>query len=371
MSSIRTAEKLIDAMRRVAAARIRASAAAALAARPFAEKLQHQLGSLVQNIRADGIDVAQAASRARHDAMAVLNGDVAIDESAQRALMDQMYIALLAVDEPQPERDTPSLPTSFETKRAPPQDATVTLLTVFTSDRGFCGSYNKDVLTRAVRRIHDLQNSHPQRKVELILLGRTAINFFARNYPHLPVRYAEETGSPASATDTSAKVCDALLSEFIAGGIERVEVVYGRFVSLISNTPSVRTLLPVTPLGLEVHDDEIHDLSTREGKLCTVPVTEPNQPIWSNADVPDYALTADDAILLINALLPMYVHSQIVRMLREAIASELACRMTAMQAATDNCRDIARDLKTRYHKERQTQITNEIIMVAGFPREQR
>lgn len=407
LASVRSAEKLIDAMRLVAAARIRESSRAALAARPFAERLQAQLSSLIKNIQDDGTDVAAVAAAARHDAFAVLSGPITIDNYAQRALMDRMYLTLLDTsrsysDSLSAETSPFSSLSSFGSRssdssttvteesfskataadhnfnRPIHEDSTSTLLVIFTSDRGFCGSYNKDVLARAVQRIRTIERSHKERGVELVLIGKTACNFFARHFPHLPVRFETECGKPSSFSESVAKVCDAVLSEFIVGDLERVEVVYTRFTSLISNAPCIRTLLPLTPSGLEVEDDEIFQLTSKRGKLYVIPAhpyTSPNVAIaaglermWHATPPPRYYMSKEESILMLNAILPMYIHSQLSRMMRESVAAELACRMNAMQAATDNCRDIAQSLKSRYHRERQSRITTEVVMVAGFPR---
>lgn len=379
MASVRTAENVIEAMRLVAAARIHASRNAALAARPFADRLQLQLGNLVANIRESGTDVAGVAAAARHDAFVVLaQRSLTVDRLAQRALMDKLYLTLLDVSREGGERLGRAAPNSSLQELAdaapppPPADAaaTVTLLVVFSSDRGFCGSYNKDVLSRAVRRIHAIEVSHPSRTVELVLVGKAASTFFAKRYPHLPVRFSTETGPPMAGADTTARVCDAVLSLFISGDLERVEVVYTRFTSLVSNMPSVRTLLPVTPSGLEVPDDEIFQLTSRNGKLFVAPKPENTPSTVGDAAVlerrlsqerpPYYDMSEEASILLLNAMLPMYVHSQLTRMLRDSVAAELSCRMNAMNAAADNCRDISKSLKAKYNRERQTQITQEV-----------
>lgn len=402
MGSVETARKLIDAMRLVAAARIRASTSAALAARPFADRLQAQLGALVANIRDNGTDVAGVAAAARHDAFVVLaSGSVTIDRLAQRALMDRLYLTLLDVS-PRKAAETAgnslgaSAPetASYGDLRGymegagrgdvalppllpPPATVgvTATLLVVITGDRGFCGSYNKDILARAVARMRAIEASHASRTVELVLVGKSAMTFFSRRYPQVPVRFETETGRPGAASATTARICDSVLSQFIAGELERVEVVYTRFTSLVSNTPAVRTLLPVTPSGIEVADDEIFQLTSRNGKLFVAPRRVDPSPVvavasslerrWDAHGPPRYAISEEGSILLLNSMLPMYVHSQLTRMLRDSVAAELSCRMNAMNAATDNCKDISKSLKSRYNKERQMRITAEVIMVSG------
>jgi F-type H+-transporting ATPase subunit gamma len=284
--------------------------------------------------------------------------------------MDRLYLALLDVR-----------PAAAAVGPPPPRDpaAAATVLVVVAGDRGFCGPYNKDVLARAAARAAAIRASHPRRSVELVLVGCVAAGFFARTAPGTPVTLAVDAGRPGSVAATVAHVCDAVLSAFIGGGVERVEVIYTRFTSLVSNAVAVRTLLPVTPSGLEVPDDEVFQLTSRDGRLAVAPRAVDRSPRVAVAvgrerrargdrPPPRYAVSEEGAVLLLNAMLPMYVHSQLTRMLRDAVAAELACRMQAMNAANDNCNDISKSLKDRYNRERQAMITAEVIMVAG-PRE--
>lgn len=362
ISSVQAAEKIVSALRIVAAARIRASSAAALRTRPFAEELQHVLASLVAEILARDIDVHAVAHATPPHSLADTHGALLADPIVQKALLDRIYLTLLS-DEEEKER----------VRRRKGRRTDITIITVLTADKGFCGSYNKGIITRAARRIRELNDVGNE--VELVVVGKTAKIFFDRHYPHVPVRFYCPMGKSTDAEVTATTLSHTLLSEFIAGGVDRIEVIYTRFVSLLANAPSARTLLPLTPTGLEAVGDELFQLTltTKNGRLTTKrsPIGNGIHGHGHARGVPPrleksfYSITDDEAIRLLNSMLPMYVTSQLIRIVREAIASEQASRLAAMSAATENAREIVSSLQTQYQKERQAKITTEIIEVVA------
>lgn len=242
------------------------------------------------------------------------------------------------------------------------------VLAVVTSDRGFCGPYNKYIFAKAARRVRELEDVG--RRVELVLVGRSASVFFKRHFPNLKVRFYTPLGKTADAEGTATTLSHTLLSEFIAGGVDRVEIVYTRFVSLLSSAPSSRTLLPLTPTGLETVGDELFQLTltTRNGRLMAQKeaVKSEGRAVGKGRDMNKYYnINDEEAVRLLNSMLPMYFTSQLIRIVSEAIASEQASRLSAMSAATENARDIVTSLQTQYHRERQARITNEIIEVVS------
>lgn len=342
LASVNSAEKLIDAMRLVAAARIRASSAAALRTRPFAEKLQAMLSSLLAAMARDGHDALHAASgRARFDAYAVLADDrVSMGANAQRALMDRLHLVCAT----------------------PARAVRTVCIVVVAADKGFCGTFNRDVISRAAARARFLKDEGLE--VELVCVGKIAAAFFARTTT-IPIRHAVELSGSAASSDASSELCDVLLTSFIAAEVDRIEIVYTRFVSILCNTPSVRTLVPVTPSGIESLGDEMFELTSIDGHLSTRPCPHESDVTLMSGVPAQLELDPNEAAVLLNAMLPMYVNSQLVRILRESIASEHASRMNAMSAATDNARNIADALKIKYNKERQARITKEVIEVTA------
>jgi F-type H+-transporting ATPase subunit gamma len=139
-------------------------------------------------------------------------------------------------------------------------------------------------------------------------------------------------------------------------------MIYTKFINLVSSGPVSQTLLPLDPQGIAAQDDEIFRLTTREGRLAVergVPSDNTMPPLESEfvfEQSPDQ---------LLNALLPLYLDNQLLRSLQEAAASELASRMTAMNSASDNAKELAKSLTLDYNKARQAAITQEILEIVG------
>ncbi|CAN8074392.1 unnamed protein product [Agarophyton chilense] len=334
--TVESAEKIVSALRLVAAARIRSSSHAALRARPFANHLQVMLASVLRLAQARKLDMKGIANKtATYDVPTT----VLHDPSVSKAFLDRMYLALMYT----------------------PRTLQVALIVVVTSDKRFCGSYNREIISQAVRRMRSLTKAGYE--VELAIIGRTAMQFFQARYKRIPIRYYEPLGRSSDALATATNLNNMLLSHFIAGGVERVEIIYTRFVSLIASTPSMRTLLPVTPSGIEAVGDEIFQLTSLNGHFATRPASRPNSAPLTPPSL--YQVSDTELVSLLNAMLPMYVTSQVQRIIRESIASEQASRLAAMQAATDNARELITRLRSMYNKQRQARITNEIIEVTA------
>merc|ERR1719482_344503 len=132
---------------------------------------------------------------------------------------------------------------------------------------------------------------------------------------------------------------------------------------MISSTPKIRTLIPLLPSGLEMEDDEVFKLTSKDGEISiekeTVPVAAPKE------FVPDMIFEQEPSQLL-NAILPLYLNGQLLRTLQESVASELASRMSAMQAATDNAKELQGKLENEMNRARQAKITQELMeIIAG------
>ena len=136
-------------------------------------------------------------------------------------------------------------------------------------------------------------------------------------------------------------------------------MVFTRFVSLISSRPVLQTLLPLTTDLLQ--SDDVFKMLVKQGKFeverdeVEVDLTAPPQDM----------IFEQDPVEILDSLLPLYIESQLLRALQESAASELACRMTAMNNASDNAKDLIGQLNLGYNKARQASITQEILEVVG------
>ena len=143
--------------------------------------------------------------------------------------------------------------------------------------------------------------------------------------------------------------------------VDRIELVYTRFVSLVSSRPVVQTLLPLDTQGLEAADDEIFRLTTRGGQFQV----EREKVATTVAPLPRDMIFEQDPVQILDSLLPLYLSNQLLRALQEAAASELAARMTAMSNASDNAGELIKNLSLSYNKARQAAITQELLEVVG------
>jgi F-type H+-transporting ATPase subunit gamma len=230
-------------------------------------------------------------------------------------------------------------------------------LLVISGDRGLCGGYNGNVIRRAENRAKELTASNIE--YTYIFVGRKAVQYFSRRERPIDSKFTELEQIPTA--DEAAQIADQLLSLFLSGTVDRVELVYTKFVSLVSSRPVVQTLLPLDPQGLEAEDDEIFRLITRSGRID---VTREKVAVSDRA-LPKDMLFEQDPVQILDALLPLYFSNQILRALQEAAASELAARMTAMNNASDNASDLVKSLTLDYNKARQAAITQEILEIVG------
>merc|ERR1711988_1123558 len=108
---------------------------------------------------------------------------------------------------------------------------------------------------------------------------------------------------------------------------------------------------------------ELFQLTTKDGEFS---VESESKGAADAADFPKDMIFEQDPLQILNAILPLYINGQMLRMLQESVASELAARMQAMQSASDNAKNLKTDLSREYNRARQAAVTAEILeIVAG------
>jgi F-type H+-transporting ATPase subunit gamma len=230
-------------------------------------------------------------------------------------------------------------------------------LLVISGDRGLCGGYNSNIIRRAETRAKELQAEGVNYK--FVLVGRKAIQYFQRREQPIDGTYTGLEQIPTASEAT--EVADQLLSLFLSESVDRIELIYTKFVSLVSSRPVLQTLLPLDPQGLEAADDEIFRLTTRGGQFEVERQKVTNQA----RPLPRDMIFEQDPVQILDSLLPLYLSNQLLRALQESAASELAARMTAMNNASDNAGDLIKSLSLSYNKARQAAITQELLEVVG------
>jgi len=237
--------------------------------------------------------------------------------------------------------------------------STITLLAV-TGDRGLCGGYNSNIIKRTEQRYTELkdQGFNP----DLVLIGRKAITYFQNRASQFTIRAIFKDLEQVPTSQDAELITSEVLAEFLSESTDRVEVIYTKFINLVSCNPVVQTLLPLDPQGIAEADDEIFRLTTKDSRLT---IEKGVGPANDQPALPSDIVFEQSPEQLLNSLLPLYLQNQLLRALQESAASELASRMTAMNNASDNAKELAKTLTLDYNKARQAAITQEILEVVG------
>jgi F-type H+-transporting ATPase subunit gamma len=221
---------------------------------------------------------------------------------------------------------------------AEPESVTRAAVLVLTSDSGFAGAFNTNVLREEARLLRTLRD----RNVEAVpfVAGRKGIGWHRARQIEMAETYSGFSVRPAVSDATS--ITNDLLEAFDAkaedGGVDEIYIVRTEFVSMLTQRPLVARLLPL----------EIEESS---GEPEGGPL-----PMYEFEPAPDVVL---------DRLLPQYVEGRIFYAMLEAAASELASRRRAMKAATDNANDLTERLTREANNARQAEITQEISEIVG------
>jgi len=206
------------------------------------------------------------------------------------------------------------------------------LLVVFTSDRGLCGAFNSNLLKQVEAYIRENTVKYPD-GIELFVVGRKGVEYLKKRKYNVTESwigiYQKEQ------YETARIIGEKVIEKFVNGECDEVVIVYNRFRSAISQVPTFLKLLPVDPIEIPEN----------------VPKTE--------------YIYEPDKETLINELMPRNVYTQLHRGVLESIASELGARMTAMDNATNNARDMIDKLTLLFNKTRQASITKELMEIIG------
>ena len=201
------------------------------------------------------------------------------------------------------------------------------LFVVIAGDRGLAGGYNSNVIKLAVANMEG-------KEATLLPIGKKAVDYFrSKGYPLLSDSYAEAAEVGVGDCFSIAKL---LSREYLAGNFDEIQIVYTTFVSVLSQTASIRQLLPLVPEEREAPGS----------RMLTLYEPAPEEVFAS--------------------IVPEYLGGIVYGALCESRCAEQAARRTAMDSATSNAEDMIADLSLKYNRARQAAITQEITeIVAG------
>lgn len=211
------------------------------------------------------------------------------------------------------------------------------LLVVFTSNRGLCGAFNSNIIKAAHLLVSEkYADQNARQQLEMITVGRKATEFFRKR--KFSVRDSWDEIFDHLTYDQVSPYADRLMQAFANREYDRIVLVYNQFKNAATQRLVEEQFLPVVP---------------------------PEVPASGKKAPADYIYEPDQETLL-HELLPKSLRIQFHKAALDSFASEQGARMTAMQQATDNAREILRELQISYNKARQGAITKELLeIVAG------
>ena len=271
--SVKNTQQITKAMEMVAAAKLRRAQLRAFAARPYAVKITEMLTNL-----------AGAASELDHPLFKV-------------------------------------------------REVKTTALVLVTSDRGLCGAYNANLVRAAEQRLRAEAAAGRAGAPSLLLVGKKGRDYFRRRkYPVL----AAHSPVPAEASlEFARSLTDDLIARFVAGEVDRVEIMFTRFVTALNRRVVVEPFLPVGAAQ--------SDAAAAGGS----------------------ALFEPDAESIFAELLPRYATAKLFAALADALASEHSARMIAMGSARKNAGELIDLLTLQRNRLRQAAITKELLDIVG------
>ncbi|MGV3755119.1 MAG: ATP synthase F1 subunit gamma [Verrucomicrobiota bacterium] len=208
---------------------------------------------------------------------------------------------------------------------------------VIRTDKGLCGALNSNLLREA--------GKLDKNTTVYITAGRKASQFIARTKRNLAAEFTYKDAPQFSEARAISKFAQEL---FLSGEVDQVDVLYTNFINTLAQKADMRTLLPLGEISaLEAdmggHNNDAAKLAKSELEYLFEPSAG---EVFSN-------------------LLPHYLNYQVYQFLLEAKASEHSARMVAMKSATDNAKQLIKDLTLEYNKLRQANITKELLEITS------
>jgi F-type H+-transporting ATPase subunit gamma len=202
---------------------------------------------------------------------------------------------------------------------------------VITADRGLCGAFNINIIKEVSKFVEEFSNSTD---VHLFCVGKKGFDFFSkRNFSIIDKRAGIFSSLNYA---TSLDITEKLINLYLQGSFDKIFVIYNEFKSIVQQRIVIEQFLPV-PLK-----DEFE----------------------KNRRQPNYIFEPDQKSIF-KYLLPKHLKAQMWRMLLESNAAEQGAKMTAMDNATTNAKELIRNLQLKYNKERQAAITKEILEIVS------
>lgn len=214
------------------------------------------------------------------------------------------------------------------------------LFIIVGSDRGLCGGFNNNLFKEVENQLHDRFKTQLQAgTISMITIGKKATAYFKKRGYQVVDSYPGFFDSIEY--DATASIMEGATKAFVEGNYDEVYIAFNEFKSVIAQNRKVEKVLPIDPDSLTNAESE--DVSK---------------------EAIDYIYEPDSKAIL-DQLLPLHLNMQLWRAILESNASEQGARMSAMDSATENAKELERELKLKYNQARQSAITTEISEIVS------
>jgi len=221
----------------------------------------------------------------------------------------------------------------------------VILAVVVTSDKGFCGAYNRNILGFFEREIKE------EREIEIMAIGKKAIKYFRKKDYKVLIEFSG-IGDYGELEEIKP-IADLLIRYFKQGRFRKILFFYPDFISTFYQKP---TKIQILPLKLREIEEMLRNYQLRQKRRSDSETEEKKERTIDYILEPSFEL-------IFESLVPQLVEFLIYHLILEANASEHSARMMAMKSASENIERIMENLKLEENKARQAQITSEVTEI--------
>ncbi len=223
------------------------------------------------------------------------------------------------------------------TKLGVERDVENAVIVVVTSNKGLCGAFNANIIKVAEKSIkNDFKELYDNGNLSIMCIGKKGYEYFRKYYPKANINIDYVNAFEDLSHDAVSTISDLLMRDFEDGKIDAVKVAFARFKNAAVQFSELEQFLPVPKVEVSEKD---------EAKYKSNYIFEPDKDV------------------LLETLIPSIMHTTFQRYLLDTNASEHGARMTAMENATENAKELLGELKLEFNKARQEAITKELLEI--------
>ncbi len=231
-----------------------------------------------------------------------------------------------------------------------------TLAIILASDRGLCGGFNTSLIKEGVSALENI----PKQQVEVFCIGSRGKDFFEHSGYKVAGEYI---GAPEKMSFGEIRqITEPMIEGYADGSIERILLVYTKYINSLKQEPVVRQLLPAESRAVKNGETAGGSSPAMLGVTATTASASGSAASGLGVTEIEYLPSKEEVI---RYMVPKYFQLTLFQAVMESAVCEHAARRTAMENATDNARDILGNLSLTYNRVRQAAITNELIEIVS------